>query len=224
MSSSAERAYCMGRRASWRAPRAPTRPRRRARSDSNSSAKRGTTRSASTAPASRPIAGAATSKGSMPRLPCSDRVRGAAYWRSCQIPTPARMTRARSSPTRCASPRRPCLPTARRTSASGLTDTRSGMTRASRQPSAAAPDTSRARSPTFGSSRRPTSTRGPATLKPRSMPAASHGPIRAAGATRRIASINPIAVMWSAPAPRERSSAVSIRRRSMSRPATRTSA
>ena len=74
-------------------------------------------RNARIAPASSPIAGAATSSGSRPTLPRTVAVSGAPYWRSCQRPITARMTRAMSTPSRWASVRLPCRPTVWRSAA-----------------------------------------------------------------------------------------------------------
>ena len=67
--SSAARVYRSGRRATCRLPSEAMRPRVRASPRSASSARRGTIRIASTAPPTRPIAGAATSSGSTPERP-----------------------------------------------------------------------------------------------------------------------------------------------------------
>ena len=171
-----------------------------------------------------PIAGAATSSGSTPSVPRAVRVSVAPYSRSWSIAITASATSARSSPRRWGSVRPPWRPIAARTPAMLTPDSSVGIVRATSAtmpPMTADRRTSRARA-AARSGRRP---RSPGSgRRPATSSIASHGAASVAGTTTSSASPNAIATRWPVPAPRERSSAVSVRRRSSSSAATRMTA
>ena len=221
--SSAARVYRSGRRATWRLPSEAMRPRVRASPRSASSARRGTIRIASTAPPTRPIAGAATSSGSTPSVPRALRVSVAPYSRSWSMAITASTISARSSPSRCGSVRPAWRPMDARTPAM-LTPVRSvGIVSAIRAMTAPRAAVAKVVGPGSGAVS-PTPSIAGLSRTACTSSTASHGAAIAAGTTTSSASPNAIAARCPVPAPRDRSRAVSLRRRSSSRAATRITA
>ena len=191
---------------------------------SASRATSGRMRSATTAPASRPMAGAATRSGSTPIRPRTAPLSGAPNWRSCQRPTAATTRSARSSPTRSTTPLLACRPRRARRATKERPWRSEGRARASAHAPAVTAATSWASGVTRGAIVRPISWSGPAALKMPSAATAMSGAAIAIGTARTSASSSAAAPSCPAPAPRARRRAVSPRRCSMSRPAVRTRA
>ena len=172
-------------------------------------------------PASSPIPGAAISSGSTPSTPRAFAVSGDPYRRSCQSPIAARATRTTSTPSRCGSVRPTWRERRARTPAGLPPASTDGIVRATTQAAAASAATIRASSSTVAVLAIPASASGPNVPSAWTTPTARYGAIRAAGIAIISASPNAIAERWLVPAPRDRSSATSTRRRSISIPATR---
>ena len=218
---SAARVYRSGRRAICRPASAGTRPRPRASRRSASSASRGMRRIAITAPARRPMAGAATSSGSTPSAPRALRVIGAPYSRSCASAMPATSTRTRSRPRRCGSVRPTWRPTAARTPEMLTVVATVGIVSATSATTPPMMETANVAGPGSGASR-PTPSSAGLRRTASTSSEASHGAAITAGTVISSASPADIERRCPNPPPRARSSAVSVRRRSSSRAATST--